>query len=594
MTHPAHACPRHRDHDVPISHRVGYPQPMSAPTAHSRRASTSSRGIWRCVVDGAVHGRPVCPRRGCRGDRPTEAQGRRRGARFARHRVAWAVDCRGRAPLYGGRVASLAAASATYRGLPVCFLLPAPRAPGAPERTAARMAHWPSITSPDPAPVRRIDPFLDRPAACGDALTAARRARNVASLRAHAPSPCSARPSDRAAAFILALPDPGDLARAAWCAGSPRRRGAFTRAGLPRESCSASQRVAVTRSRSVVGHETRDPTGRPGRRIGREIAPVDLVHRRELVHVDEVDGRLDDVLVAQADRREQAPDVVEHRRRLSRDPAGTGPSVPGTLPTWPATKTNPFASTTWLNGRSLATIPGLFGTVFGIVISSIAHADGPSIGRVAGVHTLGKEAAPGRCPAPSRFGVRWQDRGAGPSGRGARADEARVEVDEAAGPSSQYVTPRRMPGRSCVCEVLLSGPAGHRLFLAAIRPESRGRAVRPPPDSIPAARTAVRVALEHGSEREGGFGGRGSPKRSLVRPRRVASSASDEPASLWSVGDSSSGKRDEGQGARPFAIGDRLSEIRRPFLRPWTARRLTGPGRTRRPRSRPRGRRLGT
>jgi hypothetical protein len=48
---------------------------------------------------------------------------------------------------------------------------------------------------------------------------------------------------------------------------------------------------------------------------------------------------------------------------------------------------------------------------------------------------------------------------------------------------------------------------------------------------------------------------------SLVCPPRVARSASDEPASLWSVGHSSSGKRDDGQGARPFAIGYRPSVL---------------------------------
>ena len=56
---------------------------------------------------------------------------------------------------YGGRVASLAAAEpgAPYAGL-VLFSYPL-HPPGAPERTDARISHWPAIACPGPAAVRR-------------------------------------------------------------------------------------------------------------------------------------------------------------------------------------------------------------------------------------------------------------------------------------------------------------------------------------------------------------------------------------------------------------------------------------------------------
>src|SRR5512132_3190283 len=48
-------------------------------------------------------------------------------------------------------------------------------------------------------------------------------------------------------------------------------------------------------------------------------------------------------------------------------PPAAGPPVSGSSPTWPARKTKPLASTTWLNGRFVATIPGPLRTRFGTV-----------------------------------------------------------------------------------------------------------------------------------------------------------------------------------------------------------------------------------
>jgi len=60
---------------------------------------------------------------------------------------------------FGGRVASLAAAEpgAPYAGL-VCFSYPL-HPPGAPERTDARIAHWPAIACPVLLLSGESDPF---------------------------------------------------------------------------------------------------------------------------------------------------------------------------------------------------------------------------------------------------------------------------------------------------------------------------------------------------------------------------------------------------------------------------------------------------
>jgi pimeloyl-ACP methyl ester carboxylesterase len=107
---------------------------------------------------------------------------------------------------YGGRVASLAAAGATYRGL-VCFSYPL-HPPGGPERTAARMAHWPSIACPTLLLCGESDPF-----ARIDLLRAAMPALPHGELvtwprLGHTLKPVLDEVLDRAAAFILALPDP--------------------------------------------------------------------------------------------------------------------------------------------------------------------------------------------------------------------------------------------------------------------------------------------------------------------------------------------------------------------------------------------------
>src|SRR5262245_32295881 len=52
-------------------------------------------------------------------------------------------------------------------------------------------------------------------------------------------------------------------------------------------------------------------------------------------------------------------------------PPGTAPDPPGALPTWPATKTSPAASTTCEKGNWLGSRPGPVGTVFGMAVSSV-------------------------------------------------------------------------------------------------------------------------------------------------------------------------------------------------------------------------------
>jgi uncharacterized protein len=107
---------------------------------------------------------------------------------------------------YGGRVASLAAAGATYRGL-VCFSYPL-HPPGGFERTAARMAHWPSIACPTLLLCGESDPF-----ARIDLLRAAMPSLPHGELvtfprLGHTLKPVLDEALDRAAAFILSLPDP--------------------------------------------------------------------------------------------------------------------------------------------------------------------------------------------------------------------------------------------------------------------------------------------------------------------------------------------------------------------------------------------------
>jgi predicted alpha/beta-hydrolase family hydrolase len=106
---------------------------------------------------------------------------------------------------YGGRVASLAAAQAQYRGL-VCFSYPLHR-PGAPD-ASVRTSHWPRIPCPvlllsgEADPFARID-FLRA------AMSGFPRAELVTYPRlGHTLRPVLDDALDRVAAFIRALADP--------------------------------------------------------------------------------------------------------------------------------------------------------------------------------------------------------------------------------------------------------------------------------------------------------------------------------------------------------------------------------------------------
>ncbi len=107
---------------------------------------------------------------------------------------------------YGGRVASLAAAEADarYVGL-VLFSYPL-HPPGAPDRAAARTAHWPSIRCPVLLLSGTSDPFAKI-----DLLRAAVRDLPAAELVTYPRLGHTLRPAlddvlDRVAAFLRALP----------------------------------------------------------------------------------------------------------------------------------------------------------------------------------------------------------------------------------------------------------------------------------------------------------------------------------------------------------------------------------------------------
>ena len=106
---------------------------------------------------------------------------------------------------YGGRVASLAAAGARYRGL-VCFSYPLHR-PGAAD-AGTRTSHWPQIRCPVLLLSGEADPFA-RIDLLRAAVTDLPRAELVTYPRlGHTLRPVLDDVLDRVAAFILALPDP--------------------------------------------------------------------------------------------------------------------------------------------------------------------------------------------------------------------------------------------------------------------------------------------------------------------------------------------------------------------------------------------------
>jgi predicted alpha/beta-hydrolase family hydrolase len=106
---------------------------------------------------------------------------------------------------YGGRVASLAAAEpdAPYLAL-VLFSYPL-HPPGSPERTAARIAHWPAIHCPVLLLSGESDPFA-RLDLLRTAVTRLERAELVTYPRlGHTLAPVLEDVLDRAAAFVLGL-----------------------------------------------------------------------------------------------------------------------------------------------------------------------------------------------------------------------------------------------------------------------------------------------------------------------------------------------------------------------------------------------------
>lgn len=106
---------------------------------------------------------------------------------------------------YGGRVASLAAAEpgAPYRAL-VLFSYPL-HPPGAPERTAARIAHWPAIHCPVLLLSGEADPFA-RIELLRSSVGLLREAELVTYLRlGHTLKPVLDDVLDRAAAFLLGV-----------------------------------------------------------------------------------------------------------------------------------------------------------------------------------------------------------------------------------------------------------------------------------------------------------------------------------------------------------------------------------------------------
>jgi predicted alpha/beta-hydrolase family hydrolase len=109
---------------------------------------------------------------------------------------------------YGGRVASLAAAEpdAPYAAL-VCFSYPL-HPPGAPERTDARIAHWPAIRCPVLLLSGESDPFAKIDLLRGSVSLLAQAELVTYPSLGHTLKPVLDDVLDRVAAFLADLPRP--------------------------------------------------------------------------------------------------------------------------------------------------------------------------------------------------------------------------------------------------------------------------------------------------------------------------------------------------------------------------------------------------
>ena len=107
---------------------------------------------------------------------------------------------------YGGRVASLAAAEsdAPYAGL-VLFSYPL-HPPGSPERTAARIAHWPAIRCPVLLLSGESDPFAGIDLLRASVLRLERAELVTYPRLGHSLKPVLDDALDRVAAFLSGLP----------------------------------------------------------------------------------------------------------------------------------------------------------------------------------------------------------------------------------------------------------------------------------------------------------------------------------------------------------------------------------------------------
>ena len=178
---------------------------------------------------------------------------------------------------YGGRVASLAAAEpdAPYAAL-VLFSYPL-HPPGAPERTDARIAHWPAIRCPVLLLSGESDPFarIDLLRAVGPA-PARRRAGDVPAPRAHAEAGPRRRPRpgrapswsgvrDNAVASRSALPHVAGAPLSWSLPQAPTRHAARVTPSQSPPECPGRGPHPALRSGPTSRRSTRSPR-RPGRK----------------------------------------------------------------------------------------------------------------------------------------------------------------------------------------------------------------------------------------------------------------------------------------------------------------------------------------